>query len=647
MPRPFDPGYHDEPFLTLVQDYPAEEVYPPSQFRVEWGPIFHRGRLDGSARVLVIGQDPAQHETIVRRILVGEAGPAAAGLPRQARHHPQLRPGQHLPLQRLRQRQGPGRARTRASSRYRNRWLDALLVGKQRRGRAGARHGRDRRLERVEGDARGTGRRTSPFAAVTHPTQPESSSKGDRTKLALRPRRRCSRTGTRGSQTLAPAIAAPGRAPRRSCPTARPGPKATGCRCREEDFPAGLPPWMQRAGRLGEARRRGRPREAPQHHDHRPEGNPVVTIRADVVSAHGTRRGLRCGAGRRPRRRYSVDPLAGPKLALAGRVVTMDDDFTRRDGRGRLHRARATSWRCARAPSRRLPASRRRSVLETGGTIFPGLIELHNHLSYNALPLWNVPKRYDHRGQWPNHPDYRKLISGPMTVIGELEERRRHVAAAARAGPLRRVQVPARRRDDEPGRQARQQRRHPALLPRARPQRRADRRQGSPRGSGPHPRRRGQGRGLVPRTAPEGGQLLAAAPQRGRDRPRPCAGLHRAAPLPRAADLADAVGARRALHRHPLRGPAARGLRRARVAPLLDRLVALQQPAALRRHRARRGGQGGGGHDRPRQRLVAERQQEPARRAEGRVALQPACSSTASSRRASSSRWRPGTPRRS
>ena len=38
------------------------------------GPIFHRGRLDGSARVLVIGQDPAQHETIVRRILVGEAG---------------------------------------------------------------------------------------------------------------------------------------------------------------------------------------------------------------------------------------------------------------------------------------------------------------------------------------------------------------------------------------------------------------------------------------------------------------------------------------------------------------------------------------------------------------------------------------------
>ena len=38
------------------------------------GPIFHRGRLDGSARVLVIGQDPAASENVVRRILVGTAG---------------------------------------------------------------------------------------------------------------------------------------------------------------------------------------------------------------------------------------------------------------------------------------------------------------------------------------------------------------------------------------------------------------------------------------------------------------------------------------------------------------------------------------------------------------------------------------------
>jgi len=70
----FDPGYGAEPFRTLCVQYPEADVYPADQFRVEWGPIFHRGRLDGSARVVVIGQDPAQHETVIRRVLVGEAG---------------------------------------------------------------------------------------------------------------------------------------------------------------------------------------------------------------------------------------------------------------------------------------------------------------------------------------------------------------------------------------------------------------------------------------------------------------------------------------------------------------------------------------------------------------------------------------------
>lgn len=74
MSHPFDAGYGNEPFATLVRNYPEADIYPSDQFSVEWGPIFYRGRLDGSARVLALGQDPAQHETVIRRILVGEAG---------------------------------------------------------------------------------------------------------------------------------------------------------------------------------------------------------------------------------------------------------------------------------------------------------------------------------------------------------------------------------------------------------------------------------------------------------------------------------------------------------------------------------------------------------------------------------------------
>jgi uracil-DNA glycosylase len=79
MTHEFDRRYYREPFATLCTRYPGENAYPKSHFRVEWGPIFHSGRLDGSAKLLVIGQDPAQHETILRSILVGEAGRRVQG----------------------------------------------------------------------------------------------------------------------------------------------------------------------------------------------------------------------------------------------------------------------------------------------------------------------------------------------------------------------------------------------------------------------------------------------------------------------------------------------------------------------------------------------------------------------------------------
>ena len=83
MPHDFDPGPVEEPFASLARRYPGAESYPPAMFRVEWGPIFHRGRLDGSARVVVVGQDPGQHEAIARRCMVGEAGQRVQGFLRK------------------------------------------------------------------------------------------------------------------------------------------------------------------------------------------------------------------------------------------------------------------------------------------------------------------------------------------------------------------------------------------------------------------------------------------------------------------------------------------------------------------------------------------------------------------------------------
>ena len=130
MSHSFDPGYVAEPFLTLCADYPEASVYPPNQFRVEWGPIFHRGRLDGSARVLVIGQDPAQHETVIRRTLVGEAGRRVQGFLAKlgiTRSYVFINTYLYSVY-------GSVKTKTRKEPTlidYRNRWLNALLLGHQ------------------------------------------------------------------------------------------------------------------------------------------------------------------------------------------------------------------------------------------------------------------------------------------------------------------------------------------------------------------------------------------------------------------------------------------------------------------------------------------------------------------------------------
>ena len=113
-----------------------------------------------------------------------------------------------------------------------------------------------------------------------------------------------------------------------------------------------------------------------------------------------------------------IDPLDGPAIVLAGDVVGMDDALTvTRDGRVYINKGAIVAIRRSVDPA---PAGFETApVVNTGGTLFPGLIELHNHLAYNALRLWQVPKKYTNRDQWAGIPDYRKLVSGPMTVLGK------------------------------------------------------------------------------------------------------------------------------------------------------------------------------------------------------------------------------------
>lgn len=50
------------------------ESYPGNIFRTKFGPVFYRGRLNGTAKILIVGQDPSTDETLAQRAFVGTAG---------------------------------------------------------------------------------------------------------------------------------------------------------------------------------------------------------------------------------------------------------------------------------------------------------------------------------------------------------------------------------------------------------------------------------------------------------------------------------------------------------------------------------------------------------------------------------------------
>ena len=122
-------------------------------------------------------------------------------------------------------------------------------------------------------------------------------------------------------------------------------------------------------------------------------------------------------------------------IVLTGTVVTFDDAQPVVTG-GAVYIGPDGTIDAVQPSRRRAPAgfagARR---VATDGVITPGLIDLHNHLAYNTLPLWSAPRDapYTSRHQWPGAATYGRDISNPAQAIG--------VAAAAAA--LRYAEVKA------------------------------------------------------------------------------------------------------------------------------------------------------------------------------------------------------------
>jgi hypothetical protein len=242
MAHPFDPGPLGEPFGSLAESYPGAETYPADSFRVEWGPIFHRGRLDGSARVLILGQDPAASEDIVRRILVGEAGHRIQGfLFKLGLDSSYLMINTFL-YSVYGQQGGERHATDPAITAYRHSWLDAIFAANQIEAVVALGSLADAAWRTWRKTATGQGHDPA-YAHIIHPTEPESASGGDPAKLAEAISAMLANWNQALSQ-LHPQIAHPDtQRPLNAYGTAfAPQDRVA---IPEHDVPAGMPEWMR------------------------------------------------------------------------------------------------------------------------------------------------------------------------------------------------------------------------------------------------------------------------------------------------------------------------------------------------------------------------------------------------------------------
>ena len=106
------------------------------------------------------------------------------------------------------------------------------------------------------------------------------------------------------------------------------------------------------------------------------------------------------------------------ELVVLGTVLTVDHD-RRTHTRGAVYihdgRIERVADESQPAPAGYDDAPR----VRVDGVVAPGLIDLHNHLAYNTLPLWvGRDDAYGTRYQWPRAASYGPDVSNPAQALG-------------------------------------------------------------------------------------------------------------------------------------------------------------------------------------------------------------------------------------
>ena len=105
----------------------------------------------------------------------------------------------------------------------------------------------------------------------------------------------------------------------------------------------------------------------------------------------------------------------GSGLVLRGQVVTPDQSFA-----GEVF-VQGDTIACVATDCSGAVGASGATIVETGGLIFPGLIDTHNHILYDIFDEtdWSPTANYTNHDQWTNEPRYKALVNAKQYLNGE------------------------------------------------------------------------------------------------------------------------------------------------------------------------------------------------------------------------------------
>jgi 5-methylthioadenosine/S-adenosylhomocysteine deaminase len=110
------------------------------------------------------------------------------------------------------------------------------------------------------------------------------------------------------------------------------------------------------------------------------------------------------------------------ELVIAGRIATMADGATNEPKPGRVW-IRDGAIVAVTGGKKRVAGFSTAPGIDVGEAfVLPGLIDMHNHLAYNALPLWFEPDRTEpwlHNKHWTQADTYTESITEPAWVYAK------------------------------------------------------------------------------------------------------------------------------------------------------------------------------------------------------------------------------------